>query len=262
MAGNGRKNKKEERIGKENFNNQGCLMKCIEYNGVNDVVIEFQDEYRFIARTQWKHFENGNIKNPYYSEVLNIGKIGAKYPSKKDNKHLKEYIVWRHMLERCFDLNYKNKYPSYKHVTCCDEWLLYENFYEWLHKQPNFNKWLNGNRWAVDKDILYKGNKLYSPETCLLVPQNINSLFTKRNLCRGNLPIGVQEHSNKYRAYLSVFGKHINFPVRESIDEAFSDYKKHKENMIKHIAKTEFDNGNITKECFDAMVAYEVEITD
>ena len=44
---------------------------------------------------------------------------------------------------------------------------------------------------AIDKDILYKGNKIYCPEKCIFVPFSINSLFTKRQNRRGDYPIGV-----------------------------------------------------------------------
>lgn len=59
--------------------------------------------------------------------------------------------------------------------------------------------------WALDKDILVKGNKIYSPETCCFVPQEINNLFTKRKSCRGTLPIGVKyiKENKKFSASFS-----------------------------------------------------------
>ena len=44
--------------------------------------------------------------------------------------------------------------------------------------------------------------------------------------------------------------------------EGFYVYKRYKENLIKTIAKNELKKGNITKECYEAMIAYTVEITD
>ena len=104
------------------------------------------------------------------------------------------------MLQRCFSTSYKEKRTAYQQVTCCDEWLYYENFYEWLHSQPNFEKWYKGSRWAVDKDILFKGNKTYSPETCCLIPQNVNCLFLKREAERGDYPIGVSYRKDGFLA--------------------------------------------------------------
>ena len=45
------------------------------------------------------------------------------------------------------------------------------------------------------------------------------------------------------------------------IPKNFLVYKNKKEFYIKQIAKEEYDNGNITKQCYDAMMKYEVEIT-
>ena len=39
-------------------------------------------------------------------------------------------------------------------------------------------------------------------------------------------------------------------------------YKPYKENIIKQVAQIEYDNGNITEECYQAMMNYEVEIDD
>lgn len=253
------------RLGEERYNNQGCLMKIVKYNNANDIIVEFQDNYKAMIHATYHGFVSGGVKNPYYPSVHGVGIIGIKYPLQKNNKKSKEYETWNDMLKRCFNKNIKEKYATYKEVTCCDEWLLYENFYEWLHNQDNFEKWLNGKRWCLDKDILVKGNKVYSPDTCCLVPNDVNVLFTKRNNHRGDLPIGVIKQGNKFRA-------ECNNPFNDSHDtylcmcstpeDAFNIYKEYKENIIKQIAKIEYDNGNITEQCYNAMINYKVEITD
>lgn len=255
-------NKKEKRVGEEKNNNQGYLMKIIEYNDVNDMVVEFQDKYKARLNTRYSHFSNGDIRNPYHPDLYNAGINGNKYPSRKNGRKTKEYNAWSNVLVRCYNKKFKEKHQTYQEVSCCKEWLLFDNFYEWLHKQENFDKWTDGEWWAVDKDILVKGNKIYSPETSCLMPPNINLLFTKCDKSRSDLPIGVVKHRNKYRARVSRNGKQINFPVKDTIEEAFADYKKLKEENIKKIAQEEYGKGNITKKCYDAMMKYEVEITD
>lgn len=258
--------KKEEekalRLFETNKNNDGCLMKIIEYNNSTDMVVEFQDKYKAKIHTRYTLFKKGAIRNPYHTSVYNIGIIGNKYPIRIDGKIIKEYQTWHDMLQRCFT----KTYHTYEDVTCCDEWLLYENFYEWLHSQDNFNKWLNGNRWALDKDILVKGNKIYSPDTCCLVPQNINVLFVKRDKSRGGLPIGVSlpKGRNKYLAHSNCgnCGKPIYLGYYDTINAAFLAYKKHKESIIQHVAEEEYSNSNITNKCYNAMMNYEVKITD
>lgn len=257
---------KEKRLYEEKLNNQGCLMKIVEYNDASNIVVEFQDKYRFKTNTIYGNFKSGSIKNPYYPSVYDIGITGIKYPRSKNCKITREYDTWIHMLQRSIDNKCKERQPSYDTVSCCDEWLNYENFYEWLHNQPNFHKWYSGKRWAVDKDILNKGNKIYSPENCCLIPQNVNCLFLKREAERGKYPIGV-----RYKNDVGfIAGCHNPFTNKNEKIGSYSTpenafylgYKPYKEKIIKQVAQIEFDNGNITKECYEAMMNYEVEIND
>lgn len=255
--------KKEERLGLEKLNNQGCLMKIIEYKDVMNITVEFQDEFKYKTLCQWESFKNGKVKNPYFPSVYNVGIVGTKYETVKNSMSIKEYDAWNSMLQRCYDNKYKERQPTYEYIYCCNEWFYFPNFYEWLHSQENFDKWLNGKRWALDKDILIKGNKIYSPDTCCLVPSYVNSLFVKTNKSRGNLPIGVSRMRNKYRAMVSTNSGRVYLPIRKNPEDCFYlDYKPFKENYIKQIAQEEFDKGNITKKCYDAMINYQVEITD
>lgn len=254
------------RLGEEKLNNQGCLMKIVEYNKCDDIVVEFQDKYKCRIRTRYSHFSDGGVINPYRPNVLGVGIVGNKYPAKINGEHTKEYKTWRGVISRSYGQVEKRKRPKYKDVICCDEWLLYENFYEWLHSQENFNKWINSDKlWAIDKDILIKGNKVYSPETCCLVPLEVNALFLKSDALRGKYPIGV--HFNKRRrkfcAQVNIKRGHQKFiGAYNTIEEAFYAYKKEKEALIKQVAQEEYDKGNITKACYDTMMNYEVEITD
>lgn len=256
--------KKYDRLGVEKLNNQGCLMKIVEYIDANNMIVEFQDEHKTRVRSAYRQFEKGEVTNPYYPSVYGIGTIGCKYPSRENGKVSKEYKAWNHIIERCFSKKYKEKHQTYECVTCCEEWLLYENFYEWLHEQENFNKWFNGERWAVDKDILVKGNKTYSPETCCLVPQNVNTLFIKNDINRGNLPIGISRVGDEFQTSCKnpFTNKNVYLGKHSTIKEAFNIYKLYKEKAVKQVANIEYNNGNITKPCYEAMMNYEVEITD
>lgn len=258
----------KERLNEERLNNQGCLMKIVEYNDALDIVIEFQDEYKARVHTEYSNYKRGNVKNPYYPSVYGVGITGNKYPTwiiGTDN-HTKEYRAWMNMLIRCFDKKTKERYPTYKDATCCKEWLLFENFYEWLHKQENFEKWYVNDDWHLDKDIILKGNKTYSPETCCLVPYNVNKLFIKHELYRGNLPIGVTKCKNRdgyiIRCMNPITGERDYLGYRTSLNESFNLYKSYKEDIIKQVAQIEYAKGDITEQCYRAMMNYEVEITD
>lgn len=249
----------------EKLNNQGCLMKIVEYNKANDIVVEFQDKHNYRVNTIYGNFKSGSIRNPYYPSIYGIGITGCKYPTKVNGVSTKEYNAWIDMLKRCFMEKTKDKQPSYKDVECCEEWLNFESFCDWLHSQPNFDKWKNGHRWAIDKDILVKRNKIYSPDTCCLVPQNVNCLFLKRESERGKYPIGIRYTENGFNAKC-----HNPFTNKgEDLGNYFTPenafylgYKPYKEKLIKQVAQIEFDKGNITEECYKAMMSYKVEITD
>lgn len=257
---------KKIRLNQEVVTNQGYVAKCINYNNAHDIIIEFQDKYKARVHTSWQMFQQGKTLNPYHPK--RHGEIkGNKYPSVINGFFVKEYILWENMIIRCCDKKEKEKSKnhSYQNVICCDEWLNYENFYEWLHSQSNFDKWYEGKRWAVDKDIFVKRNKIYSPENCCLVSQNVNCLFLKREAERGIYPIGVSYKENEG------FVAACNNPLtnrREELgcystpEKAFVAYKNYKEDIIKQVAKIEYNKGNITKECYEAMLNYMVEIND
>lgn len=257
----------KQRIGMTNKNTQGCVMKVVDYINSSHVKIEFQDDYHEIVNCTWNNFLFGTIKNHYAPYVCGIGMVGAKYPTTINGKRTKEYTAWNSMLTRCYTKsisNGENWYHRYEDVEVCDKWLLFENFYEWLHSQENFDKWIMLDRRAVDKDILIKGNKIYSPETCTLVPERVNALFVKSDKTRGKHLIGAtyKTRDNVFEAQCNVGGKEMYIGRFKDEYSAFLAYKKYKEALIKQVAQEEFNVGNITKKCYDAMMNYEVEITD
>jgi hypothetical protein len=252
---------RKQRVGMVNINKEGKRMTVIAYNCYKDVIVEFDDKFHTTCHTQWHMFEQGITRNPR-DKYYGVGLIGN-----QTNTNTKEVIAWNNILRRCYSEQEKLKNPTYKNVTCCDEWLLYENFEKWLHSQENFEKWCDGKLFAIDKDIILKGNKIYSPDTCCLVPDNVNKLFTKTNAKRGDCPIGVSYHKrdNVFEAHcLNPFlgSKAIYLGRFNNKIDAFLEYKKYKEKIIKQVAENEYSKGNISNKCYKAMMHYEVEITD
>ena len=94
------------------------------------------------------------------------------------------------MLTRCYSDKYKKKKPTYEDCKVYEELLNFQNFAKW--DSENYYE-IEGETMCLDKDILVKHNKIYSPETCVYVPNTINVLFTKSDKIRGNTPIGVNE---------------------------------------------------------------------
>ena len=113
---------------------------------------------------------------------------------------------------------------------------------------------------------MHKGNKIYSLENCILVPQWINTLFIKCDASRGQYPIGVSYHkkSKKYKAQCSINGKYIGLGYYSTIEETFNAYKIAKEQEIKKIANDCVLKGFISKDSrlYNAMMGYQIKIDD
>ena len=167
------------------------------------------------------------------------------------------------MLQRCYDKELKKNYPSYESCTTEPFFNSFTNFKGWCRNQVGFgSKDANGNHFALDKDILIKGNKIYSPETCCFVPNEINNLLSPSKTKRGDNPLGVSFHKrdNKYQACLNMRSrrKHLGYFV--SAEEAFYAYKQAKEAYIKEIANKWKEQ--IDHRVYEALMNYQVEITD
>lgn len=250
---------KKNRLGEENINYQNQKMKIIKYNWNKDIDIEFENGW--IARNkQYISFKNGTIKNPYVPEIYGIGFLGdGKHKTGIYDKHNKKYLTWQGMLKRCYDKDNLLKRPTYENCSVCSEWHNFQNFGDWF----NENYYEVGNeKMCLDKDILYKGNKIYSPDTCVFVPNRINILFVKSDRSRGNYLIGVSKVSNsnnpkRYQASLTASNKTKCF---ETEIEAFNWYKEEKEKLIKQVAEEYKDK--IPKILYDAMYNWKVEIDD
>lgn len=161
--------------------------------------------------------------------------------------------LWRLMLRRTCSEEFKRISPSYEGVSVCDEWKSYSKFKEWFDEY-----YVEG--WVLDKDILVKGNKVYSPQTCSYVPPQINTLFTRRTRDRGPYPIGVTICRGRYAASVNRFGKHVFLGHFNTPEEAFEAYKKAKESYIKEVADKWKDR--IEPRVYEAMYNWKVEITD
>lgn len=195
--------------------------------------------------------------------VYGIGFKGNKYAAVVNKKAVKEYALWIHMLQRCTNKDWIRN-PSYIGTTCSENFKSYSYFYEWCQEQVGFkNTDEKGNAWQIDKDLLVKGNKVYSEDTCVFVPHNINSLLTNHYAKRGCFPVGVSLHTDsfKYRARCCIgFGRQVHLGLYNTPEDAFMGYKKFKEDYIKQVAE-QYKN-YIDCRAYSALLDYVVEETD
>lgn len=253
------------KIGDEVVNKYGDVLVLIEYRNYNDITILFK-EYNITKNTSCQYFKNGcKLICEYSKGYSGVGFIGVgKYNIYQEEGRTMNKCArtWSDMLRRCYDVEYKEKHPSYKDVYCCDEWHNFQNFAKWYYD----NFYDIDEQLCLDKDILNKNNKIYSPNSCILIPQTINKLIEKRDRDRGDYPLGVylSKSNNGFVAQCSTpltNKKNTRYiGTFNTIKEAFNSYKKVKEEYIKEVADLYKDK--IPQKLYEAMYNYEVEITD
>ena len=232
--------------------------KILKYNDRANVEIRFVNT-GYESVVELGNIRNGKVKDPYAPSVYGIGVLGAKYQAKINGVITKEYTLWQNMLERCYSDTYKKKRPTYEGCEVSDNFKSYEYFYEWCHKQIGF-----GNEsWQLDKDLLIKGNRVYSEDFCIFLPKEINSLLTKSTASRGEHLIGVS-WNKRNKAFVAMVSK--NKGKQEWLGyfktelEAFNAYKQAKEAFIKEQAEKWKDK--IDERAYEALMNYEVSIDD
>lgn len=159
--------------------------------------------------------------------------------------------MWHNMYDRCYSNKYHERSPRYKDCSMCAEWLDdYNSFYDWVRENYYI---VENEQIDLDKDILVKGNKVYSPDTCIFAPHSINTYF--ENLTRE--PVKV---ADKYRIDIYIEGKSINIGYYNTEEEAKKAYIKHKEAAI--LAKADLYKDKIPRKLYDAMVNWSIELSD
>lgn len=168
--------------------------------------------------------------------VYGHGKNDVNFQGDVGGKRIWQYVLWKDMLKRCFCEKVKLRYQTYQDVTCCSEWLSFATFLEWCNKEVDYKGKPQG--MALDKDIIIKGNKVYSPEACSFVPQAVNLLLTSSGAIRGDWPVGVDLHkrTGRFRAQLNCYGKVDYLGLFDNPQDAFAAYKIAKEAQIKVVA--------------------------
>ena len=232
--------------------------KILKYNDRANVEIQFLNTgYEVVVRLD--HIKSSKVKDPHSPSVCGVGISGTKYPITVDSVKTKEYGLWKDMLRRCYSDAYKKRKPTYEGCEVSDKFKSYEYFYEWCNKQVGFG--VEG--FELDKDLLIKGNKVYSENSCVFIPVEINSLLVKRENMRGKYLIGVCWHK-KGKAFMAKVSRNKGQPEHlgsfKTEIEAFNAYKEAKEAFVKEQANKWKDE--IDERAYKALMNYTVEITD
>ena len=151
------------------------------------------------------------------------------------NSKVASYSKWHSMIRRCYSKVYHKNKPTYIGTTVCDNWLLLSNFHNWF-----LDNYIDG--WQLDKDLLSNFGKVYSPDNCCFLPNEINCAL-KFDLKISDLPAGVSFKSENSK-YVAQYSRLDEKGKRKSIHLIYSNdpnicydmYKQAKKKYFKELA--------------------------
>ena len=246
---------------------EGSIFKTNNYGEIE--VIHYDSGVKVNVRFLESGFERlarlsdilkGEVKDKSVSTVFNFGICDI--AGCVNGVQTAEYLYWIGMLDRCYEKSGRSG-ASYLDCTVSQKFRRLSDFSRWCENQIGFKDVDDkGRKYQLDKDILSKGNKIYSPETCCFVPQEINKLLLKRDKSRGDCPIGVYYNkvAKKYQSRVNKYDEEAYLGIFDTPEEAFYVYKREKEKYIKEVANKWKDKVDIR--VYEALINYKVEITD
>ena len=198
-----------------------------------------------------------SLKDRMIPSVYGVGYLGGNFELKTycNGKKCPIYDVWFRMMERCYSKKVHGRFPSYIGCHVSDD---FKDYSKWRAWYDDYQYKHDG--WQLDKDLLIKGNKTYSIETCVFLPKEINSMLTHRKKSKGDYPIGVMLEKGKFRAMICTNGIGRRLGSFDSVTEAFNAYKEAKESYIKEIANKW--KSQIDPRAYEALYNYTVNIDD
>lgn len=230
----------------------GGTITVLEIVSSTNVLIRHNDRHGHTCRVQAIYIATGGIKNPYTPTLYGRGYIGfGQYVCSINGQHTREYRVWNAIFQRCYNPTVQVKQPQYIGCTVDERWWNFQNFASWYCNSGYVN--LN---YDIDKDLLIRGNRVYSPDVCLMLPREINSAIANRFSDNG-LPNGVSATNGKYVARASFGGKARNFGTYETTLEASMAYNKARQQHLLNIA--EKWRNHIEPRAYKALLVYAQE---
>lgn len=182
----------------------------------------------------------GAVKDMFAKTVRGVGFIGNYKDEVKNNPF---YQTWTMLLDRSFPTEHRKEHPTYENCTICEDWLCFDIFQNDCRKLIGYKekeKYTDVN-FEIDKDVLFHNNKHYSKETCIWLPQKLNSFFTNINIRNKTGFEGVSQNKNKrYVTCISINGKTRHIGSSTTPFEAYLKYCKVKSEVLEMYLADEF----------------------
>lgn len=177
---------------------------------------------------------------------------GGKYLTRFNQQKLKSSSTWENMQIRCtrFGKTLRvNRSKSYAEVDAVDLFKNYQTYCEWFHNEVTNGNYQDG--FELDHNLLCPGTKIYSPETCLWLPVEINRVVvdSRRNIhgCTGI----YKKKTKGFAASLVENGKKQHLGTFNTVEEASAAYIAAKTDYILRLA--EKWRPSISKTAYEAL---------
>lgn len=169
--------------------NENYLIKIIKFIDSKNVQYQFLDEFGSTGYTSLQNIQKGQVRNLFKRNEYG-GYLGSSLEFRGSEYDWLNNI-WKQLLIRVYEKNNKPTNISDK-VLIDQNWYCYSLFASWyIGTLSNLN---SKYQYTLNKDILYpyysqfsKGQKVFSPFTCILLPKIIdNILFTNNKVLINN----------------------------------------------------------------------------
>ena len=215
--------------------NYGGDVTILKYINKSKILVRFNDEWGYQTYVKKGNLLKGSISNPYARTVQGVGFQGVgEHPTRINKKETKSYLKWASMIRRCYSEKELEKFPTYRDCTVHPDWHNFQNFAEWHVNQEHYDS-----DYHLDKDLLAEGNKVYSPDTCVLIPAEINTLLNACTANRGDYPVGVslRKDCGLFIASIRINGDKVYLGRYKTVEEAAKVYQEAKRRHVREIAE-------------------------
>lgn len=224
----------EDIVGSFFISSSGTDCIVTNYKNSKKVTVRFLDSYEYEGIFTIYALRKGSVFNPYDKNVYGIGFCGSgNHAISEEGNITLAYRCWHGIMRRAYSEKSLKKSPTYQGCTVCEEWHNFQVFAEWYTKQEFY-----GFGYDLDKDLLSEGGKIYSPETCCLLPKSFNTMIIKKDKKKGAAQgVSFNKKAKKYQVTLGSGGSKKNLGYFIELADAYQTYKKAKEHSVRGLAE-------------------------
>lgn len=221
--------------GDEFISKKGDVCRVVNYVSSLKVEVEFYEYVKTRRFCRAGDLRRGDFKDPFKPRVFGLGYLGdGDIPAWENGRPTTAYQIWSGAMTRCYSKSnvQKGRAKSYRDCTVSEEWHCFATFAKWFAENKGYRE-----GYSLDKDLLVKGNKVYSADTCCFLPKELNLLIS---VLRGENILGLigvsKAYNGKYVASVRMDGTTKKLKIRDNLLEAGNDYIEAKEAFVKEQA--------------------------